>query len=372
LAPALSSARELVLKHGFNSTSYQILNPGIEHWFSRGREAVVGYARRGRVLLAAGAPVCADVALPGACAEFEAFASEQGCRVCWVCAGERMRDLLTRHAAVALGAQPVWDPREWHGFLERHAPLRRQLNRSRNKSVDVEAMDCARAANDPELRAIFREWLENRPLPPLGFLASPEMLDAACQDRVVLVARRAGAAVAFLAASPIAARNGYLVELLARSRSAPNGTSELLIDAAMRQFAGERRGYLTLGLVALAHAADRELRRNPAWLRGAMRFARAHANRFYHFQGLEQFRAKLAPRTWEPIYAISNERHFSAHTLYAMGAAFSGISPWLAIALGVARAARTEWSRAIAPLRWQTRSGSPADASLTAGYQEVS
>ncbi len=372
MAPALSLARELVLKYGWNSTSYQILNPGIEHWFSADREAVVGYARRGRVLLAAGAPVCADGVLREVSAAFEAFAAEQGCRVCWVCAGERMRGLLTGHAAIALGAQPVWDPREWHGFLERHAPLRRQLNRSRNKSVDVEAMDPARAAADPELQAVYREWLENRPLPPLGFLASPEMLDPACHDRVVLVARRGERVVAFLAASPIAARNGYLVELLARSRVAPNGTSELLIDAAMRRFAGERRGYLTLGLVALAHAAERELRGNPAWLRGAMRFARAHANRFYHFQGLEQFRAKLAPRVWEPVYAISNERRFSPHTLYAMGAAFSGISPWLAIALGMVRAARTEWTRATAPLGWQTRSRDLADGSLTAGYQESS
>ncbi len=339
-----SFARELILAHGSNSTAYQILNPGIEHWFPTGIPAVVGYTRRARVLLAAGAPVCAPELLPRVCAEFEAFARAQGCRVCYVCAQERLRDLLPRraHAAIALGAQPVWDPRRWHAFVQSNASVRQQLNRSRNKSVEVESADPARSASSPELRSVLQEWLHARHLPPLHFLVEPDILRSLDADRVLLVARRHGAAVAFLIASPIAARNGYLVEMLARSRSAPNGTIELLIDFAMRRFAEENRAYLTLGLVALARAAGHELRRNPFWLRGMMNFARAHANRFYNFRGLEHFRAKLSPTVWEPVYAISNEPRFSPQTLYAIGAAFSGISPWLAIGIGIAKAMRAE------------------------------
>ena len=342
--PSLATVRELVLTYGWNSTAYQILNPGIEHWLAPGNRAAAGYTRRGRVLLAAGAPVCAPETLRDVCAEFEAFGRTQGCRVCYVCAGERMRGALSasaEHSVIALGAQPTWDPRDWPEFLERHASVRRQLRRSRNKAVEVESADPVRDAADPELRAVFEEWLEGRPLPPLRFLAAPDILRAGARDRVLLVARRHGRAVAFLAASPIAARNGYLIELLARSRSAPNGTSELLIDSAMRRFAAERRGYLTLGLVALARAADREMRGNPLWLRAIMRFARAHANRFYHFRGLEHFRTKLAPRGWEPVYAISNEKRFSARTLYSMAAAFSGMPPWLAIGIGAAKSVRS-------------------------------
>jgi hypothetical protein len=48
---------------------------------------------------------------------------------------------------------------------------------------------------------------------------------------------------------------------------------------------------------------------------------------------------------WETIYAISNERSFSLRTLYAIGAAFSGISPWRALGLGVIRALRHEARR---------------------------
>ena len=99
---------------------------------------------------------------------------------------------------------------------------------------------------------------------------------------------------------------------------------------------------MTLGLVALAKAADAEIQANPLWLRALMQFARLHANRFYNFRGLEYFRVKMAPGRWEPLYAISNEPRFSVRTLYNVGGAFSGISPWLAIGIGAGKAIRQE------------------------------
>lgn len=35
--------RDLVLRYGWNTLAYQILNPGIAHWFQPGGEGVVGY-----------------------------------------------------------------------------------------------------------------------------------------------------------------------------------------------------------------------------------------------------------------------------------------------------------------------------------------
>ena len=295
---SLANARELVLEYGWNSTSYQILNPGIEHWFAAELPAVVGYTRRSHVLLVAGAPVCAPETLQRVCGEFEAFARSQNCRVCYVCAEDRMHALMsasTTHAIVSLGAQPVWDPREWRALVQRHASVRHQLNRSRNKAVVVQSVDPARGSADPELRTVLKEWLRSRPLPPMHFLVEPDILSAVVRDRVLFVARRRDRVVAFLVASPIPARNGYLIELVARSPKAPNGTVELLIDFAMRRFANEGREYATLGLVALAHAADAGIRGNPFWLRWTMLFARLHANRFYNFRGTRAIPPEACP-----------------------------------------------------------------------------
>jgi phosphatidylglycerol lysyltransferase len=350
-AAPLELAREIVLAHGWNSTSYQILNPGIQHWFSPDHRAVTGYTRRGNVLLVAGGPICDLESLAAVCDQFEAFARRQGRRVCYVCAEERLRALFAQslhHSTIALGAQPAWNPRVWTEIVRNRSSLRAQLNRAKNKGVEVEAVGIERAAKDPDLHHVLQQWLSGRSLPPLHFLTEPNVLDGVLTDRIILLARRRGTPVAFLVASPARARKGYLVELVARSAAAPNGTSELLIDAAMRRLADEGCEYVTLGLVALAHAADEEMRGNPAWMRVMMYFARAHANRFYNFRGLERFRVKMAPERWETIYAISNEPQFSVPSLYAMGGAFSGIPPWAAIAIGAAKAVGAEF-RALLP-----------------------
>jgi len=336
------TARRLVMTHGWNSTAYQILNPGMRHWFNGEESAVVGYQRRGGYLLAAGAPVCPPERMAEVTAQFEAFAASQKCRVCYVCAGDRLRDSFAsspEHSVVALGAQPVWNPRDWAPMVRDHASLRAQLLRARNKGVWVEEADARIAARDPELVGILEDWLAHRRLPPMHFLVEPEVLRGEVEDRVVLVASRNGRQIAYLMASPIAARKGYLIEEIARRHDAPNGTSELLIDAAMRRFAADEREYVTLGLVALGRNVFRE---SPLWLRGLMYFARAHANRFYNFRGLEYFRTKMHPAGWETIYLISREPRFSFRTLYAVGGAFSGISPIRAVGLGIAKAAREE------------------------------
>ena len=348
---SFASAREIVMTHGWNTTAYQILNPGLRHWFAPDVPAVVAYTRRQSVMLVAGAPVCAADALRSVVTNFERFAAEQGCRVCYVCAAERMRDLVAGsdgHATVVIGAQPVWYPQEWTALIQSQRSLRAQLARARNKGVTVELIPCAQGHDHPELERVRDEWLRSRGLPPLHFLVEPQTLRGDVADRVLLVARRAGSVVAFLVASPVVARNGYLIEQVVRSPRAPNGSSELLIDAAMRCFAAEGRVYATLGLVALSNQAGGASAINPWWLRLMMTFARGHANRFYNFRGLERFRTKMSPAYWETIYAISNERSFSLRTLYAIGAAFSGTSPWRALALGLLRALGQEARR----LRW--------------------
>jgi phosphatidylglycerol lysyltransferase len=348
LTMSYPSARELVMTYGWNTTAYQILNPGLQHWYAREVPAVVAYIRRHGMMLVAGAPVCAAEVLEAVVTDFERFAAGQGCRVCYVGAADRMRELLADahdHSAIVIGAQPVWNPQAWTSVIESRRSLRAQLSRAHNRGVTVSAIPFAQGRADPEIDRVLREWLRSRGLPPLHFMVEPRTMDGDVADRVLMIARHAECVVAFLVASPVAARNGYLIEQIARSPRAPNGTSELLIDAAMRRFAADGRGFVTLGLVALSSQAAGASAINPWWLRLMTAFARAHANRFYNFRGLERFRAKMSPEYWETIYAISNERSFSLRTLYAIGAAFSGVSPWRALGLGVIRALRDEARR---------------------------
>ena len=62
---SFARVRELVLRYGWNSTSYQIINPGFAHWFAAAGDAVVGFSIGASVRVVAGAPICAVERLPG-------------------------------------------------------------------------------------------------------------------------------------------------------------------------------------------------------------------------------------------------------------------------------------------------------------------
>ncbi|HVK39687.1 MAG TPA: DUF2156 domain-containing protein [Candidatus Kapabacteria bacterium] len=326
------------MRHGWNATCYQIINPGIEHWFDGEAEAVVGFVRSRGYRVVAGAPVCAPEALAGVVTRFERDAAGAGERVVYFGAEARL-EALTRddpaHSRVLLGAQPVWAPADWPMILAAHASLRAQLARARNKGVRVEEWPAARASESAELRRVLARWLRGRGLPPLHFLVEPETLDRLF-DRRTLVALVGDHVVGFAVASPIPCRHGWLVEQLVRSPDAPNGTVELLVDATMRSVAPDGAGYLTLGLSPLSDRGGRA-GPQPAWLRLLLAWTREHGRRFYNFAGLDRFKAKFHPQRWEPVYAIASETRITPRAMYAIASAFSGGSPVVLVARGVLR-----------------------------------
>lgn len=338
-------ARALILQHGWAATAYQILNPGIAHWFSADGDAVLGYARYHGVYVVAGNPVCAEWRLSAVVNEFERVARADGSHVCYFGAEGRLEQMLradTTRAFIVLGAQPSWHPAHWAPVVDGHASLRAQLHRARNKGVVVSEWNAARARGRADLWRCLREWGATRGLPPMHFLVEPRTLDR-LEDRRVFVAERPGhGVVGFLLASPVPGRRGWLAEQIIRGRGAVNGTNELLIDSAMRTFAGEGADYVTLGLSPLSRRANLDETINPAWLRLVLAWVRAHGRRFYNFDGLDAFKAKFTPERWEAIYAIGDERRALPRTLLAIAAAFSGGSPVAFVARAVLGAARME------------------------------
>lgn len=344
-SPDLDRARTLVLRYGWNATAYQILNPGIRHWFWAEGEAVVGFMRSWRTWVAAGSPVCAPGDLDAAAGAFEAGAAAHGARVCYFGADTRLRTLRSQRAdfsEMLLGAQPVWDPAHWPDILASKSSLRAQRNRARNKGARASEWSTARATDTSALRRCLDEWLETRGLPAMHFLVETETLGRLL-DRRVFVAERDGGAVAFLVASPVPARDGWLVEQLVRGKNAPNGTATLLLDAAMRALADDGAAYVTLGLAPLSQRATAPIE-NPLWLRGLLSWVRAHGKRFYNFEGLEHFKAKFLPDRWDPITALTNERTPSPFTLRAIADVFSGedVSPVAFVGRALVDAVRQE------------------------------
>jgi phosphatidylglycerol lysyltransferase len=343
---AHARARTLVLAHGWNTTCYQILNPGFELWFSNEHPAVIGYVRGHGYRVVAGAPVCIAEHLAAVVAEFSADAKRANDRVLYFGAEARLEQLVRaspRHSRVLLGAQPVWNPETWETTISTHASQRAQLARARNKGVRVETWPNTIAERHPALERCLADWLSMRPLPPLHFLIEPDTLGVLA-DRHVIVATQNDIPVGFLVASPIPARHGWLIEQFVRTRNAPNGTAELMIDAAMRWMARSGFRYATLGLAPLSRHVPSmaDAPPHPWWLRVTFDWLRAHARRFYNFDGLDAFKAKFDPVAWEPVFAVTEEDQFSIASLMAIAAAFTNGKPLRTIARGLANAAQQE------------------------------
>jgi phosphatidylglycerol lysyltransferase len=345
------------MKHGWNAVAYQVLNPGFEHWFSPEGDAVAGYVRRAGRWVVAGAPICAPDRLPLVIEQLEADARADGCRVCYFGAAVRLYEGCKnppRHSVVTLGSQPVWDPTDWGGVIQRKASVRAQILRAQNKHVVVSESKLPTPADFVKLQQLLDDWLRSRAMPPMHFLVEPGTLGLLA-DRRLFVALQGETVVGFLVASPIPCRNGWLVEQIIRHSTSPNGTNELLLHHAMLAFAKEQAGYVTLGLVPLAQNLPVDAQENPLWLALLFKWVRAHGRRFYNFAGLEAFKSKFRPTKWEPIYAISTEARFTPRTLWTIGAAFSHHrSPVLHGGLALAMALKQEVSRGTRFIRNKT------------------
>jgi phosphatidylglycerol lysyltransferase len=340
---SIERARELILQLGWNSTCYQLLNPGIEHWFSREYDAVIGYTEWARVRVVAGAPVCRHDEILAVVREFERDSAEAGRSVCYFASEARLERALAddaRYHRLLLGAQPVWTPSVLAERFTAKASLRMQLSRSWNKGVVVEEWTAPDAEANPDLQRILREWLSTRGLPSLHFLVEPQTLQN-LRDRRILVALRAREVIGFVNLSPVPLRNGWLVEQFVRGKRAPNGTIELLLHRAAEVLAESGAEYLTLGLSPLSHIGEWPSETSPL-IRALFFWARAHGKRFYNFTGLEFFKTKFEPERWEPIYAIVSPRGSMLCSLYAIACAFTNGHPMRDIAIGALRAVKQE------------------------------
>lgn len=312
---------------GWNVTSYQILNPGFSFWFDPRHDAVIGYVERHDVRVVGGAPVCADAHLPDVMEAFERDAAENARGVFYFCAEERLAVAASadpQRRTFPIGAQPYFRPQDVLDVFRKHASLRAQLHRARNKNVTVRRIEIgAESELRSELNSCLEQWRARRPLPPMHFLIETDTL-ARLEDRVLMVAFKADRPVAFLVATPIPARNGWLVEQIVRGGDAPNGSAELLLHGAAVELAARGAALLTLGLAPLAARARPIVDQAPQWLTALLRALRSHGRRFYNFEGLEAFKAKFRPAYWAPVYASVGPHTSLVRALLAVGAAFSG------------------------------------------------
>jgi hypothetical protein len=144
----------------------------------------------------------------------------------------------------------------------------------------------------------------------MRFLLALELFHAR-EERRYFVAEHEGRAVEFLSAVPIPMRNGWLVEDIIRSRTAPNGTTESLFHALLGDVGFDE--FVTLGLSPL-------IGRVPLW----MRVVRHLTQPLYSFSGLHAFKARLMPIAWEAVWLVLPRRERAVPHIIESLRAFAG------------------------------------------------
>lgn len=344
----------LLKRHGWNATSFQVLEPGYSYWFD-GEDACVAYVDTGKAWVVAGAPIASTERIAGVAARFEAHAAVSGRRLCFFATERRLLEAAPL-MGLAIGEQPVWDPRRWEEGMRESRGLREQLRRARAKGVRV------REVSPEELREpghptrvgvdrLMERWLASRRMAPMGFLVQLSPYAWAAERRS-FVAEQEGEVVAFLSAVPVYARNGWFVQHLLRDGAAPNGAVELLVDAVMRAAAEEGRSYLTLGLAPLA-----------GQVAGWLRVARMVGMPLYDFEGLRAFKARLRPHGWDRIHLAWPARHGTPWPVYDALSAFArGSLTRFGVATLLRRPRLLIWGLAVLLVPWTALLALPANA----------
>ena len=177
----------LLRRHGWNATSFQVLEPGFRYFFD-GDDACVAHVDTGWAWVAAGAPIAPAERLGAVAASFAAAARAAGRRACFFATEERFAQ-RARVRVLPVGEQPTWDPADWPASVRASQNLREQLRRARAKGVVVRLLRPDELADrSSPLRssvdALANRWLGGRPMAPMGFLVDLELFSFPEERRV--------------------------------------------------------------------------------------------------------------------------------------------------------------------------------------------
>ncbi len=291
---------------------------------------MVAYYRAWGTWVVAGAPICPLEHVVECALKFAEAAKAAGFRVCFFGTATRFAELISAHAThVKIGEQPCWNPTRWESDRKRMQLMGSQRRRAERKGVKVrqvspQVMLQIDSIERQRAEQVITQWQLAHKMATMSFLVHLDAFSFASERRYFIAERQTDSGetegIGFLALIPIYARDGFFLEDLLRTPSAPNGTTEALIDTAMRSLASEGRSYATLGLSPLRNIHKSNYRQ-PRWATVIFSLSKRLFDPLYSFEGLAAFKTKLRPEQWEEIY-VTGLPKFNLNMLIAVLMAF--------------------------------------------------
>jgi hypothetical protein len=356
-------ALELIRQYGWNTISFQTLEPHFRYWFDPDGPGVVAYHQTAGIWVAAGAPICPPERVHICALSFAREARRKGHRACFFGAFGRFIEQFSGEVqGVKIGEQPWWNPQQWDDRRDRRRSIGSQVRRAERQGVGVRQLDSddIEDSDSPSRRAaqsVMDAWQRSHRMASMSFVVYLDPFSFPEQRRYFLGVQKEEnqpeLPVGFLVLVPVYVRNGWFLEDLVRRPQAPNGTVEMMIDAAMRSIAAEGAEYATLGLSPL-HGVEEDADAQPRWMRLAFSLSKRYLGALYSFEGLAAFKSKFRPDGWENVYLVGVPR-VTPRMLLAVLLAFTRSRP-AQFAVTTLRRLTIRWLRQIEPVSWNRAS----------------
>ena len=302
--------------YGYNEHSLVSISGEKKFWFDDAGKGAISYVEHGNVRLVTSEPLADAENLAEITVQFVEKARAEKKIAAFMPVTERFARLARTPDLdiVKIGAAPYFDLQKWNPRGNKAKHLRAALNRAKKSGISVTQIAELNGSFCREVDELCENWLAARQAGvKFGWLFELNPFDHAECKKFFAARDESGKLVGMLAASPMAAREGWYLEDVLRRTDAPHGTAETLVAETLRILAAEGAKLATLGTIPLAEDGTDEFQTDRNFVtKKCLQIARQRLHSIYNFDGLRRFKSKFVPCWWESEYVVAQKGLFVA------------------------------------------------------------
>lgn len=310
--------RALLREYGYNSLSYVDVEPDKRYFFGETVEGFIAYVLEAGTAVCVGDPICSKTDCAAILLEFRQYCKQNNLSICFCQASE---DWLYIYKGIGFGAakcgeEAAFDLKTYSIDGSKASRLRRDVRSAVRKGVTVEEYKpqlARNAALEQDIQDVSKEWLSGKKSGELSFLLGSVGLEDPLDRRYFIARDHTGKVCAFVVFLPFV--NGYYADVTRRRQGTPAGVMENITLTAFETFRKEGVRWGSLGVAPLSNTkTDKQSPRVASMLA----YVFEHANGFYAFKSLYQYKKKYNPTEWKSHYFVYYPAKFNPQLAYAL------------------------------------------------------
>lgn len=287
-----------VLKYGSNFQSF--LGTYEDYEYYKYSNSILSYVSFNKHIVSVGGPVGPKDDFFDSLLELKSEMDKQNKKVLMLALTKQETEIALKagFSKCLLGHDAIFELNKYN-FELKNFPAAKRMKQAGAIVTQVSPKDL-NAIERSKYDIILEYWLTTRKSPPLQFTNKVELWTNK-SSRKYFKLEMDGKLLTILACVPIPCENAwYLIDLL-RSEHAINGSAELILFESMQILKSEGVSWVCLGAAPL-EGIEREPVSDHPKLYPFLKSIVTKMESFYNFQSLYEFKRKMRPTKWEPVY----------------------------------------------------------------------